>query len=196
MMIELESQQINPDMLSGRNRRLWHEWHQLEKGLVGRRDISIQVTRRNADSLPIEYLVNYHLRSICGVEHENELNEQGVVNAPVFATGFLMKIDIPHGYPCVDAPPSLCFLTADSSGESIPHPWHPNIRYFGAFAGRVCINMTDTYTDLLWGVNRVASYLRYDTYHATMEPPFPEDLKVAEWVIRQGEPHHWIIFEQ
>ena len=136
-MIELESQQINPDMLSGRNRRLWHEWHQLEKGLVGRRDISIRVTRRNADSLPIEYLVNYHLRSICGVEHENELNEQGVVNAPVFATGFLMKIDIPHGYPCVDAPPSLCFLTADSSGESIPHPWHPNIRYFGAFAGRV-----------------------------------------------------------
>ena len=118
------------------------------------------------------------------------------MNAPIFATGYRMMIEIPSGYPCVDAPPSLFFLTADSSGESIPHPWHPNIRYFGAFAGRVCINMTDTYTDLLWGVNRVASYLRYETYHATMELPFPEDLKVAEWVVRQGEPHHWIIFEQ
>ena len=93
-MMEMESQKINPDMLSGRNRRLWHEWHQLEKGLVDRHDISIQVTRRNADNLPIEYLIEYHLRSICGVEHENELNKPGVVNAPVFATGFQMVIEI------------------------------------------------------------------------------------------------------
>ena len=127
-MMRIESQQINPDMLNGRNRRLWHEWNQLEKGLADRRDISIQVTRRNADSLPTGYLVNYHLRSICGVEHENELNEPGVVNTPVFATGFQMMIELPQGYPCVDAPPSLYFLTADSAGESIPHPWHPDAR--------------------------------------------------------------------
>jgi hypothetical protein len=56
--------------------------------------------------------------------------------------------------------------------------------------------MTDTYTDLLWGVQRVASYLRYDTYHAQMEAPYPEDLKVAAWVTRQGEPKEWIYFEQ
>jgi hypothetical protein len=107
-----------------------------------------------------------------------------------------MMIDLPHNYPCVDAPPSLCFLTADATGQPIPHPWHPNIRYFGAFAGRVCLNMTDTYTDLLWGVQRVASYLRYDTYHALIEAPYPEDLKVAAWVTRQGEPKEWIYFEQ
>ena len=92
--------------------------------------------------------------------------------------------------------PSLNFLTVDLSGQPIPHPWHPNIRYFGAFAGKVCINMADTYTDLLWGVERVASYLRYDTYHAIMEPPYPEDLKVAAWVRHQGEPNGWIYFEQ
>lgn len=191
-----ESQQINPEMLSGRNRRLWHEWHQLEQGLSGRRDIAFEVLRRNADGIPTAYLIDYHLRSICGVENEADLNEPGVENTPVFATGFQMKIDIPHGYPCVDAPPSLNFLTADASGNPVAHPWHPNIRYYGAFAGRVCINMADTYTDLLWGVERVASYLRYDTYHALMEPPFPEDLKVAAWVTRQGEPHGWISFEQ
>jgi hypothetical protein len=56
--------------------------------------------------------------------------------------------------------------------------------------------MTDTYTDLLWGVQRVASYLRYDTYHALIEAPYPEDLKVAAWVTRQGEPKEWIYFEQ
>ena len=191
-----ESLQINPDLLSGRNRRFWHEWHQLEQGLAKRRGITFEVTRRNPDGLPTAYLIDYHLRSICGVEHESELNEPGVVNAPLFATDFKMEIQIPHGYPSVDAPPSMHFLTTDLAGGPIPHPWHPNIRYFGAFAGRVCINMTDTYTDLLWGVERVASYLRYDTYHATMEPPFPEDLKVAAWVVRQGEPNQWINFEQ
>lgn len=195
-MKKLESHQINPDMLSGRNRRLWHEWHQLEQGLAGRHDIAFHVTKWNADGLPIGYLIDYRLRSICGVNHVEELNEPGVENAPIFAVGYQMMIDIPHGYPCVDAPPSLSFLTTDTSGTPIAHPWHPNIRFFGAFAGRVCINMADTYTDLLWGVNRVASYLRYETYHAIMEPPFPEDLKVAAWVIQQGEPNDWISFEQ
>lgn len=196
MAMGQESLKINIDMLSGRNRRLWHEWHQLEQGLEGRRGISFEVTRRNSDGLPTAYLIDYHLRSICGVEHESELNEPGVENVPLFATGFQMVIELPQGYPCVDAPPLMQFLTMDSTGEPIPHPWHPNIRYYGDFAGRVCINMTDTYTDLLWGVERVASYLRYDTYHATMEPPFPEDLKVAAWVVRQGEPNKWINFEQ
>ena len=195
-MKKLESHQINPDMLSGRNRRLWHEWHQLEQGLAGRHDIAFHVTKWNADGLPIGYLIDYRLRSICGVNHVEELNEPGVENAPIFAVGYQMMIDIPHGYPCVDAPPSLSFLTTDTSGTPIAHPWHPNIRFFGAFAGRVCINMADTYTHLLWGVIRVASYLRYETYHAIMEPPFPEDLKVAAWVIQQGEPNDWINFEQ
>ena len=196
MMKELESHQFDPSRLSGRNRRLWYEWRQLEKGLDGHRDITFQVSGRNSEGLPTSYLVDYHLRSICGVEHEAELNEAGVENKPVFATGFKMMIDLPVNYPCVDALPLLYFLTTDTSGEPIPHPWHPNIRYFGSFAGRVCINMADTYTDLLWGVMRVASYLRYDTYHAMMETPYPEDLKVAEWVMRQGEPKEWIYFEQ
>jgi len=195
-MMEREIQAFDATALHGRNRRLWYEWQQLETGLADRQDISCKVTRRNTDGLPTSYLVTYHLRSICGVTHEEALNEPGVENQPLYATGFQMMIELPHNYPCVDAPPSLCFLTADATGQPIPHPWHPNIRYFGAFAGRVCLNMTDTYTDLLWGVQRVASYLRYDTYHALIEAPYPEDLKVAAWVTRQGEPKEWIYFEQ
>jgi hypothetical protein len=42
----------------------------------------------------------------------------------------------------------------------------------------------------------VASYLRYETYHALLESPYPEDLKVATWVMRQGEPNGWLLFEQ
>ena len=195
-MMEREIQAFNATALHGRNRRLWYEWQQLETGLADRQDISCKVTRRNTDGLPTSYLVTYHLRSICGVTHEEALNEPGVENLPLYATCFLMMIDLPHNYPCVDAPPSLHFLTTDTAGQSIPHPWHPNIRYFGDFAGRVCLNMTDTYTDLLWGVLRVASYLRYDTYHALIEAPYPEDLKVAAWVTHQGEPKEWIYFEQ
>jgi len=99
-MIE-SSQQIDPEMLKGRNRRLWHEWHLLEEGLSNRRNITFKVTRRNAEGLPTGYLVYYDLRSICGVTHEEELNEPGVENHPIFARGFQMTIDLPNGYPCV-----------------------------------------------------------------------------------------------
>ena len=192
----LESHQYKPSQLNGRNRRLLYEWRQLEETLSRRQDISLSVVKRNAAGLPIVYLIDYRLRSICGVEHLDQLNMTGIENRPIFSDGYQMKLELPPGYPGVDAPPLLNFLTVDSSGQPIAHPWHPNIRFFGAFAGKVCINMTDTYTDLLWGVERVASYLRYDTYHAIMEPPYPEDLEVAAWVRHQGEPNGWIIFEQ
>ena len=192
----LESHQYDPSQLNGRNRRLLFEWRQLEEKLSRRQDISLSVVKRNAAGLPILYLIDYRLRSICGVEHLDQLNMTGIENRPIFSDGYQMTLELPSGYPGVDAPPLLNFLTVDSSGQPIAHPWHPNIRFFGAFAGKVCINMTDTYTDLLWGVERVASYLRYDTYHAIMEPPYPEDLEVAAWVRHQGEPNCWIIFEQ
>ena len=115
----MESHQFDPKQLTGRNRRLLYEWRQLEKGLDGHRDITLQVKRRNSEGLPVSYLVDYHLRSICGVEHVAELNESGVENKPLFATGFKMIIDLPVNYPCVDAPPSLYFLTTDTTGEPL-----------------------------------------------------------------------------
>lgn len=187
---------FTPSALSGRNRRLWYEWRTLEERLAGRSDIVCQVAASNAEGLPVSYLVDYHLRSICGVAHQEHLGEPGYTHEPRFANHFRMQIDLPSQYPCVDAPPAFRFLTVGSEGEPIPHPWHPNIRFFGDMAGRVCINMADTYTDLAWGVQRVAHYLRYDTYHAVYEPPYPEDLKVASWVVSQGEPNGWVCFSQ
>ena len=187
---------MKSEELSGRNRRLLYEWRQLEERLSDRRDITYSVIRRNAAGLPTAYLILYHLRSICGVTNIEHFGEPGAENLPIYATGYKMRIDLPDCYPSVDAPPSLRFLTHDDQGQPIPHPWHPNIRYFGDFAGRVCINMADTYTDLFWAVDRVARYLRYELYHAISEPPYPEDLKVAAWVIRQGEPNEWIFFSE
>jgi hypothetical protein len=189
-----ESDRYEISQYKGRNRRLLYEWQQLEQRLEHRHDITCLPVRRNKDGLPTAYLVDYQLRSISGVENLEHFGEPGAENPPVFSTGFQMRIDLPEGYPSVDAAPAFRFLTHDGQGQPIPHPWHPNIRYFGDFAGRVCINMPDTYTDLAWAVERVAHYLRYEIYHAISEPPYPEDLKVAAWVVRQGEPKEWTVF--
>lgn len=182
--------------LSGRNRRLLYEWRTLEQRFGGRPDVAVSVSDTNAAGLPVRYLVSYHVRSICGVEQVERLGEAGVSNPPLFARDFVMEIVLPPSYPCVDGAPQFRFLTQDPEGRALPHPWHPNIRWFGPMAGRVCLNWEDTYMDLAWGVDRIAEYLRYNLYHAVSEPPYPEDLQVAAWVIRQGEPQEWIFFEQ
>ena len=191
-----ESERYSDKKYKGRNRRLLYEWRLLEERLEGRHDILCRVAKRNAEGLPTAYIISYNIRSICGVEQLEHFGETGVVNMPIFANSFLMRIDLPDGYPSIDAQAEFRFVTCDERGQSIPHPWHPNIRFFGDFAGRVCLNMNDSYTDLVWGVERIADYLRYNVYHAISEPPYPEDLKVASWVIRQGEPNEWIYFDQ
>jgi len=191
----LKTEDFDPQTLGGRERRLLNEWILLEQYLAGRSDISWRVLQVNAKGLPVSYIIDYHIRSLCGVTNVERLSEPGIVNAPLFADHFLMRIDLPANYPQVDGAPVLHFLTTDEQGRPIAHPWHPNIRYFGDFAGRVCINMADTYCSLAWGVQRVASYLRYDVWHATLEPPYPEDLLVAAWVRTQGEPQEWIFFD-
>lgn len=177
--------------LSGRDRRLEREWLTLQERLSSERDISCTPVRFNASGMPVSYVVEYRIKSICGVENQdNPMTD----NPPVFADRFLMRMDIPEGYPGIDAQPVVRFLTRDEEGNPIPHPWHPNIRYSGDFAGRVCVNMADSFADLAWIVLRVASYLRYERYHAINEPPYPEDQMVAAWVVRQGEKNDWIYF--
>ena len=86
----MDSQKFNQSQLSGRNRRLLYEWHHLEEGLSENSNISFQVVRRNVAGLPIGYLVDYQLRSICGVQHVDNLNESGVVNSPFFVYDYKM----------------------------------------------------------------------------------------------------------
>ena len=180
--------------MKGRDRRLWYEWRLMEERLVGRKDISCRPVRYNAAGMPTAYLVDYQIKSICGVADMEHLGERDVQNPPVFATGYQMRINLTDGYPSVDAPPEFRFLTHDDEDRPIPHPWHPNIRFFGDFAGRVCLNTPacGTFTDLAWYIDRVMLYLKYEKYHALNTPPFPEDNKVAEWVLEQAEPNGWI----
>lgn len=169
--------------MTGRDRRLQNEFRLIADHLDGRTDITYKVIEHNPSGMPVTYLIQYNIRSICGINEDN---------SPNYANHFVMRLHLPVGYPSIDALPELNFLTTDEFGTPIPHPWHPNIRYYGDMGGRVCINMADTYTSLLWGILRVAEYLRYERYHALNEPPYPEDQTVAAWVIRQGEPNGWI----
>lgn len=181
--------------MTGRERRLEYEYDTLMARLGHRSDIIIDVTgRREGSGVPDAYRVTYLIRSICTVEDMENLGKPGVVNRPVFHDRFVLSITIPPDYPCIDASPVFRFLTEDGNGNPIPHPWHPNIRWFGEFAGRVCVNTPDTYTDIEWCVRRIAGYLKYEKYHALNEPPYPEDQQVASWVIRQGEPNGWVPF--
>ncbi len=168
--------------LSGRNRRLLREREIIQCRLSGRKDIEYRVTQLNEQGMAIEYEFVYNIRSFAGVD---ELSQE-----PIYAQRFVMDMVIPEGYPCVDAPPQFNFVCYDKvTCQPIAHPWHPNIRYFGAFAGRVCLNNMDSFTELAWCVERVAKYLRYERYHALEQAPFPEDLTVARWVREWGEPN-------
>ena len=185
-----------PGELSGRNRRLLNEWKQLDMFINNNNRIEYKIIKCNQQGLPTDYLIIFHILSICGVMYMDELGNMGKNNPPIFAKEFMMRILLPENYPCIEAKAEFKFMTHDFEGKDIPHPWHPNIRYFGEFAGRVCLNTPDTYAGLAWCVERVTQYLYYDRYHAIQEPPYPEDFKVAEWVIKQGEPNNWIYFDQ
>jgi len=182
--------------LMGRNRRLFHEWKAIDSQFHKRKDISYEIRSVNELGLPVAYTIEYNLRSISGVGCLEHLGEKGVVHVPIFANKFVLWIDIPQLFPNIDASPNYYFKTVDENGDAIPHPWHPNIRYFGIFAGRVCLNQPDTYAEIAQTILRIAAYLKYEKFHAKNEPPFPEDLKVAQWVLEQGEPNGWVYFDQ
>ena len=175
----------------GRNARLLKEWESIEKRCANDPEILCVVRKRNPEGLPVIYEVLYNIRSFCGVGEPDADGKQ----QPLFADRFQMRINIPNNYPGVDAKLEFKFMTQNVMGQPIPHPWHPNIRYYGDFAGRVCLNADacGSYTDLSWYIDFMARYLRYENYHAKIGvPPFPEDDKVAEWITKQGEPDGWV----
>ena len=165
--------------MTGRERRLLHEWQTIEKMFPPDGNVRCTPSAYGPSGLPVAYEVEYRVRSISGVDAEGK---------PVFGNRFVMDVRIPSEFPDVDAPVELRFRN--------PVPWHPNIRYFGPLAGRVCLNQIDTFGDIAWAIARVGQYLTYERYHAINEPPYPEDQQVAAWVVRQGEPNEWIYFDQ
>jgi hypothetical protein len=105
----------------------------------------------------------------------------------VFGNEHVMRITLPNKYPSADGKPDFKFTT---------DIWHPNVRFFGDFKGHVCLNLPDSgvTTSLVEYIDRVEKYLTYEDYFALNEYPYPEDNIVAEWVLQQAEPNHWLNF--
>lgn len=190
--MELQSFKHNLKDFKGRNRRLLHEWQKIEVRFANDDEIEVWVNKENSAGLPIAYWVKFHINCICGVRNIEKLGEKGIVNTPIFNNYYTMEITIPENYPDIDGLPIFKFDTLTPDGLDRDTPWHPNIRFFGPMKGLVCLNRTDTFGDITDGITRIADYLKYKLYHAELTPPYPEDLKVAQWVREQGEPNDWL----
>jgi Ubiquitin-protein ligase len=171
---------------SGREIRLLKEWESLDLYLQYNKEISYIIRKRNPIGIPLVYDIIFNIKSITGVEDADERGLQ----EPIFNDRHILRISIPNNYPSVDGGyPDFKFTT---------DIWHPNIRFFGDFKGRVCLNFEDsgTFTALSEYIDKVADYLRYSDYHALNEYPYPEDQIVAQWVLEQAEPQGWLNFHE
>lgn len=178
--------------LSGRDARLLLEWQEVDALCERRRamsqdprkaSIAYIIRRKNAIGLPTEYEIWYRCKSIVGVRGKVPPRE------PVFGYLHKMSIVLPSNYPAADGSPEFKFRTT---------VWHPNIRFAGAFKGRVCltINEMGVMASLKTLILRVEQYLKYQLYHAKNTYPYPEDLEAARWVREEGEPNEWVRFGQ
>jgi hypothetical protein len=118
---------------------------------------------------PEKYLIDYFCRSFVGIDANGE---------PIIGEHHRMKIYLDRDYPRTE--PHMLFLTPI---------WHPNIG--SEEPRRICTDKALTW----WagkGVDdliiRVGEMIQYKHYHAKNEPPFPQDLTVAAWVLNHAEP--------
>ncbi len=122
-------------------------------------------------SIPVKYNVHYNIKSIIGIDENQH---------PIYNNRHTLEISFPPRYPLVP-----CII------KMISPIWHPNIKSDGNYKGRICGNVKNfgKAYDLYQLVLRIGEILQYKNYHAEHVPPYPEDSKVAEWVIEYAEPN-------
>ena len=168
----------------GRDTRLFNEWERLDEACAGSDEVSYTVSKSNASGLPVGYQITFRIKSIVGVE---KADVEGL-QRPVFGSHHVLDVSLPNNFPAAEGGmPQFKFVT---------DVWHPNVRFYGDFKGRVCLNLIDhsTSVSIVEHVAAIADYLRYHDYHARNERPYPEDQTVAKWVLEQAEPQGWVLF--
>ncbi len=176
----------------GRNARLLREWREIDALCKKRKasspnplrpSLSYTIKKKNMEGIPIIYDIIYRCKSMVGVEDTEPPRK------PIFGYMHRMRIELPLNYPSADGNPMFTFVTS---------VWHPNIRYAGAFKGKVCLTIKEmgVMASLTSLILRVEEYLKYKKYHAQNTYPYPEDQAVAEWVREEAEPNGWTKFSQ
>ena len=134
--------------------------------------IKFEVIKTRSDlKIPSVYHIHYHLKSIVAIDDNQD---------PVYGDHHVVEVSLPPKYPLE---PAKIYMHSEA--------WHPNIKSEGKFKGRICGNTRDFGKgyDLYQLVLRVGEILQYKNYHAVHTPPFPEDAKVANWVLQYAEPN-------
>jgi hypothetical protein len=188
--------QFQTTVISGQSKRLLYEWMEIDKLCQYNKRITYIVRRKNAEGLPVEYEIIYHVRSIVGVgePEKAEFMFEGKlvtkdVRKPIYGDEHRLRISLPNNFPSARGNPQLNFIS---------DLWHPNVRSSGQFKGRVCSNEKDLgiTTNLATRILRVGQYLQFQIYHAQDTYPYPEDTGVAEWVREEAEPMGWINMQE
>lgn len=132
---------------------------------------TVQKRSREHPFPPVAYRVKYYVRGIVGID-DNKM--------PLYGNEHELSILLPINFPEQAAE---CKMLTDT--------WHPNINSDGPFKGAICTNHAGFgslfFLDEL--VVRIGEFLQYQRYLAENKAPWPEDQKVAAWVIEFGEPN-------
>ncbi len=125
---------------------------------------------QTALKIPTKFHVHYNIKSIIGIDDSE---------APIFGNRHTLEVSFPPRYPLVP-----CII------RMITPVWHPNIKSDGNYVGRICGNVKNfgKAYDLYQLVLRIGGILQYKNYHAEHVPPYPEDAKVAKWIMNYAEP--------
>ena len=135
--------------------------------------ISYEAIPRKGGLPPERYLIHYRVKSIVGID---------VFRNPVYGYDHTAEIVISPEYPLGGQP--SCFMKTQV--------WHPNIKFDGHFAGKICVNKEALghWHTLDMMAERIGEMLQWKNYHAVNTHPFPEDANVAAWVREYAEPNN------
>ena len=134
--------------------------------------VTYEALQRKGGLPPDRYFFHYSLRSVVGIDNDQR---------PVYGDEHTVEVILPPEFPFGGRP----------SCKMVTPVWHPNIKYDGYFAGKICINTEalGSWHTLDMLIERIGEMLQYKTYHAVNVPPHPEDAKVAIWVRDFAEPN-------
>lgn len=121
--------------------------------------------------IPVCYEIDYHVKSIIGIDDEL---------APIYGDKHTIRIDIPRD-----------FMKQNFGARTVTPIWHPNIKWDDPNKGHICTNNRKFGRgyNLYMLVLRIGEIIQYKNYLADNIPPYPDDARVAEWVLSYGQPN-------
>ena len=151
-------------------RRLAHEHTLVDELCAQQSDISYKIIHQAQPPYDSRVTLT-NLRSITGIDQDQ---------LPRFGSTHVFEMRLTPGFPLE---PPVCYMSTPV--------WHPNIQSEpGPFQGRICGNTEGfgAFYSLDSLILRIRAMLAWETYHAEMTDPYPEDEDVARWVREAAEP--------